>query len=138
MGRRETADTVSVAPVVMDWADLAADIERLNRADPPAALAVAVGWLAREQLDIGSEGHTRALRSHAHALRSNGQYHAAIAEYERAEARFRQLGLDAEAARTEIGHVTALRFAGRYSDGLELALQTRAYYLAHGDALQTA
>lgn len=129
---------MSAPQVVLSWAELAADVERLNRADPPAALGVAEGWLAREQHAVGSEGHTHALRSHAHALRSNGRYQAAIAEYERAEARFRQLGLDAEAARTEIGHVTALRFAGRYVDGLTLALQTRAYYREHQDALQTA
>lgn len=129
---------MSVAPVAPGWAELAADVERLNRADPPSALAVAEGWLAREQHAVGSQGHTLALRSHAHALRSNGQYRAAIAEYEQAEAHFRQLGLDAEAARTEIGHVTALRFAGRYAEGVELALRTRAFYLEHADPLQIA
>jgi tetratricopeptide (TPR) repeat protein len=129
---------MTVAPVAIDWPTVAATIERLNRADPPAALAVASDWLAREQHAPGSEGHTRALRSHAHAVRSNGQYDAAILEYEEAEARFRQLGLDAEAARTEIGHVTALRFAGRYCDGLDLALRTRAYFLNRGDQLEIA
>ncbi len=80
---------MSAAPVALDWTEAAATIERLNRADPPASLEIAADWLARERQAPGSEGHSRAMRSHAHALRSNGQYDAAIVEYEQAEACFR-------------------------------------------------
>lgn len=120
------------------WAELASEIDRLNRTDPRLGLERATAWLAREQARGSREGTARALRAQAHALRFLGQYDRAIAQYEEVERQFRAIGLDAEAARTEIGHVTALRYKGRYQEAVDLALQTRAYFDAHGDALQAA
>ena len=52
-----------------DWTLVAAEIDRLNRSDPAAALVRANTWLAAEQADGSPEGVARALRSHAHAVR---------------------------------------------------------------------
>src|SRR5688500_5297476 len=104
-----------------DWAMVAAEIDRLNRSDPAAALLRANAWLAAEQADGSPEGVARALRSHARAVRFLGQSEQAIREYEEAEARFAALGNFDEEARTQIGHVTALRYVGRYEDAVDLA-----------------
>ncbi|MBA2450451.1 MAG: CHAT domain-containing protein [Chloroflexi bacterium] len=85
-----------------------------------------------------AEGYARALRAQGHALRFLGMFETAIVQYEDAEARFRDLGLEHEAARTQIGHVTGLRLLGRYREAVELAQQTRAYFRDRGDELQAA
>src|SRR4051812_4871822 len=129
------AATVSRAS---DWEAVAAEIDRLNRSDPSAALFRANAWLAAEQADGSPEGVARALRSHAHAVRFLGQYENAIREYEEAEARFAALGNHDEEARTQIGHVTALRFTGRYDDAAALATRSRRYFVNHGLDIEAA
>ena len=148
---------MTVERTAFDWVEAAAEIDRLNRTDPHAALDVAARWLEHEReaagseaggastassgssaVAAGSEGYARALRSHAHARRFLGHYDAAIGEYEEAEERFRALGLESESARTQIGHVTALRYKGRYGEAVELALRTKAYFVERGDELQAA
>lgn len=121
-----------------EWAMVAAEIDRLNRSDPAAALVRANAWLAAEQADGSPEGVARALRSHAHAVRFLGQSEQAIREYEEAEARFAALGNFDEEARTQIGHVTALRYVGRYEDAVELANRSRRYFIEHGLEIEIA
>src|SRR3712207_1295993 len=120
------------------WEEAAAEVERLNRADPRMALATAERWLAEERTRGSAEGSAHALRAHARATGFAGRYVLAIPEYEEAEARFRALGLPGEVARTQIGHVTALRRAGRYGEAIDLALESRTYFLEHGDELRAA
>jgi CHAT domain-containing protein len=121
-----------------DWALIAAEIDRLNRSDPAAALARANAWLEAEQAHGSLEGVARALRSHAHAVRFLGQSEQAIREYEEAEATFAALGNFDEEARTQIGHVTALRYVGRYEDAVELAMRSRRYFVEHGLEIEIA
>ncbi|MFN8637817.1 MAG: CHAT domain-containing tetratricopeptide repeat protein [Chloroflexota bacterium] len=121
-----------------DWGSLAAAIDRLNRSDPHRGLETATAWLQNEQARSCDEGIARALRAQAHARRFLGQYDEAIAQYEHVEERFSQLGLPAEAARTQLGHLTALRFKGRYQEAVDLGLQSRAYFLEIGDEFQAA
>ena len=121
-----------------DWPQLADEIDRLNRTEPRVGLERATAWVERERGRASREGELRALRAQAHALRFLGQYDRAIAQYEHVEAQFREIGLDAEAARTEVGHVTALRYKGRYQEAADLAVQTRAFFLRRGDQLQAA
>src|SRR4051794_27051341 len=120
-------------PSLADWTARAAEIDRLNRSNPRQGLEAAGGWLTEEQADGSPEGIARALRAYGHALRFLGQIDEAIVQYDEAEARFEELGLRAEAARTQVGHVTALRYKGRYQDAVELAMRSRAFFLAHGD-----
>jgi tetratricopeptide (TPR) repeat protein len=121
-----------------DWVRTAAEVDRLNRSNPPLALDLADRWLAHEQATGSPEGLARASRAHAHALRFAGRYDESEARYNSAEAQFYALGLDAEAARTQIGHVSVLRYKGRYQDAVDLALRSRTFFLAHGDDLQAA
>src|SRR4051812_34698487 len=92
------------------WTALADEIDRLNRTDPRIGLERATTWLEQEVAGGSEEGEVRALRAQTHAIRFLGQFDRAIATYEMVEQRFRAIGLDAEAARTEVGHVTALRY----------------------------
>lgn len=120
------------------WEEIASEVERLNRSDPRVALATAERWLAHERTAESAEGCAHALRAYARALGFSGRYELAIPRYEEAEERFRCLGLISEVARTQIGHVTALRCTGRYSEAVDLASRSRAYFLAHGHELQAA
>src|SRR5581483_2839073 len=130
--------SASVGASGVDWAALAAEVDRLNRSNPRLGLEAATAWLAQEQAAGSAEGIARALRAHAHALRFLGQYDEAIEQYEDVEARFAVLGLPAETARTQIGHVTALRYIGRYQEAVDLALRSRAFFVEQGDDLQAA
>lgn len=94
--------------------------------------------MAHERAAGSIEGHARALRSHAYALRALGQYDAAIRAYEGSEELFRSLDRDDEVMRTRIGRVTPLRYQGRYEEAVDLAMRTRAYFLARGDEVQAA
>src|SRR4051812_35381100 len=123
---------------LVHWTALADEIDRLNRTDPRLGLERATAWLEREVAAGSVEGEIRALRAKTHAIRFLGQYDRAIAMYEMVEAQFRVIGLDAEAARTEVGHVTALRYKGRYQEAADLAVRTREFFLKHGDQLQAA
>src|SRR6266545_2803206 len=98
----------------------------------------AAEWLAEERASGSPEGYARALRSQAHVLRFLGSYERAAWQYEDAADRFRGLNLGHEAARTSIGHVTTLRYLGRYEQALDLAQRTRAYFLDHGQPLDAA
>ena len=120
------------------WQAMRATIDRLNRSDPHLSLKTASEWLAREQAGVSSEALGWALRAYASALLFNRQYDDAIVNYEEAEARFEALSLPAEAARAQLGHVTALRYKGRYQEAVDLALRSRAVLLQHGDDLQAA
>src|SRR5687767_7055263 len=102
------------------WEETAAEVERLNRTDPRAAVATAEQWLADERAGGFAAGPAHALRAYARALGFAGRYELAIPHYEESEDRFRSLGLIAEVARTQIGHVWALRCVGRYQEAIEL------------------
>ncbi|MFN8526454.1 MAG: CHAT domain-containing tetratricopeptide repeat protein [Chloroflexota bacterium] len=121
-----------------NWDTRASEIDRLNRTDPHEGLKRAADWLQMERERGSAEGETRALRAHSHALRFLGRYDEAIAQYDDTERRFRALGLEAEAARTQIGHVNALRYKGLYEEAVQLASSGREYFLEHGEDLQAA
>lgn len=111
------------------WGQLAREIERLNQTDPHAGVARAEAWLADE---TGGEGRARALRAAAYALRVAGLYDRAEPRFTEAEAAFEALNLRDDAARTRIGHVEALRYLGRYDEGIALANGNLDYLRARG------
>lgn len=113
------------------WDARAADISRLNLADPPTALARAEAWLVEES---EPEGRARALKALAYALRIKGQHERAAESFSEAEAAFELLGLTDEAARCRIGHVDAFRYLGRYDEAIAMAERNLAYFDAGGDA----
>src|SRR5687768_9291267 len=90
------------------WAATAAEIERLNRSDPLLGLEKALAWQDHERSVGCPMGLACAIRVHASALRFLGRYDEAIERFEDAAARFYALGLPAEAALGQIGHVAAL------------------------------
>ncbi len=112
------------------WDQRAAEISRLNFADPRAALARAEEWLAEE---IAPEGQARALKALAYALRVNGHHERADDVFTRAELAFEELGLPDEAARTRIGHMDALRYLGRYDEAIIMASGNLAYFEERGE-----
>jgi tetratricopeptide (TPR) repeat protein len=113
------------------WDARAAEISRLNLADPPSALARAEAWVAAE---TQTEGRARALKSLAYALRIKGQHERAAESFSEAEAAFEHLGLADEAARCRIGHVDAFRYLGRYDAAIAMAEGNLAYFEAGGEA----
>jgi tetratricopeptide (TPR) repeat protein len=121
-----------------EWRATADSILRLVRSDPRLALERATEWLAREQERGSAEGMVWALWAQAQGFNFSGRYDEAIARYEDAEVRFKALGLPAEAARTQIGHVTALRYKGRYQEAVELGIRSRQFFVDIGDDLSAA
>ena len=120
------------------WASRAAEIDRLKQSNPRLALRQASAWLREERARSAGEGYAWALRTRAHALRFLGHYEVAVTAYETVEERFTALGRPLEAARTQVGHVTALRYLGRYDEAAALARQSRANFLARGCELEAA
>ncbi|MGE3911110.1 MAG: CHAT domain-containing protein, partial [Chloroflexota bacterium] len=82
--------------------------------------------------ESGGEGRARALRAAAYALRVAGQYDRAEPRFTEAEQAFAALGLHDDAARTRIGHVEALRYLGRYDEGIALANGNLEYLRSRG------
>ena len=111
-----------VTPSSRSGARRPATIDRLNRSDPRLGLETASTWLAREQARRLGRGRRAGAAGTVPCPAFLRRYDEAIAQYEEVEARFDALGLPAEAARTQIGHVTALRYKGRYQEAVDLAL----------------
>ncbi|HYU17436.1 MAG TPA: CHAT domain-containing protein [Chloroflexota bacterium] len=116
-----------------EWQSLGREVDRLNLADPRAALALAERWAAAES---GGEGRAWAIRALAFALRFNGQHERADERFGEAEQAFVELALEDEVARARLGHVEALRYLGRYEQAIELARNNLAYLESRGPALQ--
>ena len=123
---------------MFDWRTTAAEIDRLNRTEPRAGLDLSTRWVEHERAAGCVEGHARALRSRAYALRFLGDNDSALRSYEQAEDLFVGLGLEDEVARTRIGQITSLRYQGRYAEAVDLALRTRSYFEERGDEVQAA
>ena len=126
------ADQETDAAARERWTATTREIERLNQTDPNAGVARAERWLAEE---VGGEGHARALRSLAYALRVSGQYERCEPCFAAAEEAFIALGLEDDAARARIGHVDAFRYLGRYDEAIALAMRNLEYLQARGPAL---
>jgi CHAT domain-containing protein/tetratricopeptide (TPR) repeat protein len=120
------------------WPARAAEIERVRQSNPKLAVRMAGAWMREERAAGAGEGYAWALRTRAHAFRFVGRYEVAVSAYEAAEEHFLKLGQPLEAARTQIGHVTALRFLGRYDEAAALARRSRADFLARGCRLEAA
>lgn len=90
-------------------------------------------WLAEE---TDAEGHARALRAVAYALRQNGDYGRSDELFTEVAERFIDLGLPDEAARARLSHVDALRYLGRYEDAIKLAQDNLDYLKSRGDVMQ--
>jgi tetratricopeptide (TPR) repeat protein len=129
---------MTVAQVTVDWAAAAAEVDRVARANPHAALDLVTDWLDREQAAANAEGYARAQLAHARTLYYLGSYDSAIAAYEDAAAQFRALGLEIEAARTQVGQIAAMRYTGQYEEAIKLGSSLRAYFVQIGDDLQIA
>src|SRR3954465_11199958 len=110
-------------------AALAREIGRLRQQDPRAGGARAEAWLAEEP---AGEGHARALRALAYALRVAGLYERPKPRFVEAEDAFVALGRQDDAASARIGHVEALRYLARYDEGIALAQRNLAGPRARG------
>jgi|DewCreStandDraft_1066081.scaffolds.fasta_scaffold01307_15 tetratricopeptide (TPR) repeat protein len=114
------------------------EVARLIRMEISAATRVAE---ATRVLAAACEDPTAsALAFHACALARHfsGQYQEALDCYERAEAIYRQLGREVEAARIARAKVDVLMYRGDYERALAVAAWAREVFRRHGESLLLA
>ena len=104
------------------------------------AMAVELGNVA---LRLATEARRDSLvleawRMLAHALTADEQYTAAIDYYAQAVAALERIGDHAQAARTRLGYVAVLFYAGSYTEALAVAEPARQWFVEHGDQLNYA
>ncbi|HTP06983.1 MAG TPA: CHAT domain-containing tetratricopeptide repeat protein [Anaerolineae bacterium] len=121
--------TVRVLKARADW---------VERDDAHQALQIA--QVAEEIAAALNDDEARGLaiwaQANAHELLA--EYDQAIAKYEIAAGLFSAADRPAEAARTRIGQVSALKYLGRFGEALQLAETARQIFVTTGDALSLA
>lgn len=102
-------------PALMRWA----------RIDPPTALRVIESLRKHGSRDLDAVGRARLVRLHGHALRANGRFREAAANYADATRRFRDLGDEDEVVRTAIGRVDVLSMLDEVDEALGVGRESR-------------
>jgi len=114
------------------------EVARLIRVEIPAAVRVAEA--ARILAAACEDPVAHALACHASALARHfsGQYAEALGFYERAEAIYRDLGQEVEAARIARAKVDVLMYMGEYERALAVATWAREVFQRYGEWLLLA
>ncbi|HBY92910.1 MAG TPA: hypothetical protein DEP84_02935, partial [Chloroflexi bacterium] len=102
------------------------------------ALELARGIIFAAELTGRPLSRGWALMALGNAYRNLGQYEAAIAAYDEAQAICTAANEPVEAARSQIGKVGALGFLARYHEALETAARAHEIFLSHSEWLLAA
>ncbi|MBI1745666.1 MAG: CHAT domain-containing protein [Acidobacteria bacterium] len=119
-----------VTPELID--NLRDKVNQLIRVDIAEAVRVADLTWSIANLVQDPLAAALAMRARSQAFWANGQYEEALEWFNRAEASYREMGMELEAARVVRSKVTVLMYLGRYDEALALAEEARAAFERHG------